>query len=180
MEDMCVLLRVFSISDFALSLTLFIRLSKGQQIEICFGMCTKWSEWNVIDIDWKKTVALWLLALNELIHTPKCDFCVSLQRITGLCLQLLSEWIFIFRFIYPFNLSSNMVVAPLSLCCSRFAYNLSNACSRVSCSLDDNIEEFVPVRRLKAGKAHGETLDFLYYVVLYVKVFDPTFIWVSY
>jgi len=45
-----------------------------------------------------------------------------------------------------------------------------------SSSLDDNIEELVPVRRLKAGKAHGETLDFLYYVVFYVKVINPTFV----
>lgn len=48
--------------------------------------------------------------------------------------------------------------------------------AKFSCSLDDNIEELVPVRRLKAGKAHGKTLDFLYYVVFYVKVINPTFV----
>lgn len=51
--------------------------------------------------------------------------------------------------------------------------------ARFSGSLDDNIEELVPVRRFKAGKAHRETLDFLYYVVFYVKVINPTFVRVS-
>lgn len=44
------------------------------------------------------------------------------------------------------------------------------------CSLDDDVEELVPVCRLEAGEAHGETLDFLYYVILYVKVLHPAFV----
>jgi hypothetical protein len=67
---------------------------------------------------------------------------------------------------------------PLSSVFQRFATS-SQVPQAAACSLNDNIEELVPVRRFKAGKAHGETFDFLYYVVFYVKVINPTFVRVS-
>ncbi len=86
-----------------------------------------------------------------------------------------SESLF-FRFIYPFYLVPMVVFAPpLSSVFQRFATS-SQVPQAAACSLNDNIEELVPVCRLKTGQAHGETLDFFYYVVLDVKVFDPAFV----
>jgi len=98
------------------SLTFIIRLPKWTTLtanlrNLCFRMCVcvKGSEKcnnEVIDIYSNKTVTLWLLALNELFHTAKCEIGASLRKITESSVYLQSEWIFIFRFIYPFNLSS--------------------------------------------------------------------------
>lgn len=100
-------------------LTLIIRLSNWTTLTANLWFCVSKSvqsevKWNneVIDIDSNKTVALWLLALNELFHTAKCEFGGSLRRITKSGVYLQSEWIFIFRFIYPFNL------APIGSCTS--------------------------------------------------------------
>ena len=59
-------------------------------------------------------------------------------------------------------------------CLSQASITLTSR--RVGCSLDDDVEELVPVGRLKPGEHHGETLYLLDDAPLDVECLSPALV----